>query len=146
MQNVYEKLGWKYDITTGNTKAEATKFSVENNHSLKVSKIRFLEAGDDCEKILTKNLNDALRNKSEMLELLISLNNPSCSWAYEVAKKKGFVFSGILPGGENDYLVMQMIVGEENSYEHLVAVGDFEEVKKDIMAINKIRKEEIDEL
>ena len=137
VEKVYNKLGCRYDIETEDSVAEFTQFSMENNHPLKITKIRILEAGTDCEKILAKAVNDALRKKSEMLELFISLSNPSCSYAYESAKKKGFVLSGILPGGEADYLLMQMIVGEKIKYDHLIAVGDFEELTKDIIAINK---------
>ena len=145
IDNIYKKIGWKYEINPETSVAEFTQFGVENNHSLKISKIRILKAGSDCEMILTRSINDALRQKNEMLELLISLSDPSCSHAYEVAKKKGFVLSGVLPGGEVDYLLMQMIVGEEISYDHLISVGDYEELLKEIIKVNGKGKEEADE-
>jgi len=145
VNNIYNKLGWKYDIKTENSLTEFTQYIVENNNSLKISKLRLLRAGKDCEMILTKTINDMLYKKNEMLEFLISLSDPSCSYAYEIAKKKGFVFSGILPGGEVDYLLMQMVVGKECSYDHLISIGDFEELKNDIIAINNKEKGEADE-
>lgn len=138
VDKIYGRLGWEYDIKDEPAIAESTQIHIENNNTLKVSKIRLLAAGNDFEKILAGAVKDALRKKIEMLELLISLNDPSCSYGYEIARSKEFVLSGILPGGEcGDYLVMQMLVGEENRYDHLVTVGDYEELTEDIVAINQ---------
>ena len=72
-----------------------------------------------------------------MIEMFISMNDSGCNAAYETAKKHGFVFSGILPGSENaDYILMQQLIGANCQYDKLVTVGEFEELKNDIIMIN----------
>lgn len=142
INKVYDKLGWEYELIAKWKKAEVTQISIETNSSLKVTKILLRSASDDFEKILEDSVKDALRKKTEMIEMLISLNSPSCAYGYEIAKKRNFVLSGILPGGEtDDYLVMQMLIGTDNRYDHLVTVGEFEELVKEIIVLNDCGKE-----
>lgn len=142
INKIYNKIGWKYELLTKSEKAESTKSSVETNSFVKITKIVLRNAADDFEKILENSVKEALRKKTEMIEMMISLNDPSCEYAYRIAKKHNFVFAGILPGGENaDYLMMQMLVGFDNCYDQLVTVGEFEELTKDIMNLNDCGKE-----
>lgn len=72
-----------------------------------------------------------------MIEMLISLNDPSCAHCYETARRCKFVLSGLIPGSENgDYLVMQMLIGADCHYDHLITVGEFEDLKNDIITLN----------
>lgn len=142
VRKIYDSLGWKYELLNSSEKAESTEISVEMNSSAKVTKIVLRSASDNFEKVLEDSIKDALCKKTEMIEMMILLNDPSCEYAYKIAKRNSFVFSGILPGGENgDYLMMQMLVGFDNCYEQLVTVGEFEELTKDIKDINACRKE-----
>ncbi len=142
IDKIYHKLGWEYELICKLEKAESTQISVETNNALKVTKIILRSASDDFEKILKESIKDALRKKSEMIEMMISLNDPSCAYAYEITKQQQFVIAGVLPGGEtDDYLMMQMLVGTDNCYDHLVTVGDFEELTKDIIVLNGQGKE-----
>ena len=89
---------------------------------------------DDLEETLKSAVKNSIRQKSEMIELVIPLNLPSCEHGYTVAKKCGFIFSGIIPGGAKaDYLIMQMLPGDEPNYDKLIMVGEFEELKNDVL-------------
>ena len=138
VEKIYKKLGWKYEFLDGFSAAENTNISIENSSSLKSTKIILLSTAEDIETILRGAVRDAVREKNEMIEMFISMNDPSCSMAYSAAKKQGFVLSGILPGSETaDYLVMQQLIGADCQYGKLVTVGEFEELKNDIIMFNR---------
>ncbi len=138
VDSVFKKLGWQYEILPDATLHEHTKIRVENNGFLKSSKVLIDSAADDLKPILKNAVKDTIRRKYEMIEMLISLNDPSCTYAYETAKECGFVLSGLIPGGERgDYLVMQMLNSVDCRYDQLVTVGDFEELTRDIIALNE---------
>lgn len=137
VDKVYKKLGWDYKLCDDFNLQDNTEINIDHNNSLKSTKIVVEGVSDDIEEILTDIVKDSIHRKHEMIEMLISLNNPSCEYCYNAAKKCNFVLSGIIPGSENsDYLVMQMLIGTDCHYDHLVTVGDFEELKTDIIALN----------
>ena len=138
-QKIYDNLGWKYDFRDDFKLSESTLISIENNEPLKMTKIILREASDDLEEILQETKRDAIRKKNEMIELLISLNSSSCEHGYKTAKKCGFAVSGIIPGGQDgDYIVMQILTGDDMDYTKLVMVGEFDELKTDIQNLNTI--------
>lgn len=135
-KKVYEKLGLRADICSGEGKAAHTKINVDTNKLLQMTKILLHEAGEDTEETLKNAIDEAIRRKSEMVELVILLNSPSCGYAYQAAKNCGFALSGIIPGGENgDYIIMQMLPGDKMDYDKLVMVGEFEDMKNDILKL-----------
>ena len=121
-----------------NTKqiSTTTRVKINDNTALKMKRIILSEAGNDIDAVLADSVDDAVRRKHEMIELFISLRDPSCEAGYETAKHNRFVLSGILPGSENDdYLVMQLLLKNERRYDHLITVGEFEELTNDIQAL-----------
>ena len=87
--------------------------------------------------ILKDAIQNTIKNKNEMMELVISLNSASAEYGYQIAKKCGFALSGVIPGSANgDYLIMQMLAGEEIKYDQLVLAGEFEELKEDILKLS----------
>lgn len=137
VDKIYGKLGWKYKICDDFKLCDNTEISIENNNSLKSTKIILNSASADLEQILEDTVKDAIRRKYEMIEMLISLNDPSCAHCYETARRCKFVLSGLIPGSENgDYLVMQMLIGADCHYDHLITVGEFEDLKNDIITLN----------
>ncbi len=144
VDNVFKKLGWRYEILLDAALHKHTEIRIENNNFLKSSKVLIHSASDDLKPILEDTIKDRIRRKYEMIEMLISLNDPSCTYAYETATECGFVLSGLIPGSERgDYLVMQMLIGTDCYYDQLVTVGDFEELTHDIIALNK-RKDAVE--
>lgn len=137
VDKVFSKLGWAYELRQEHTLRESTKISVEHSSSLKSTKVLIYGAGADLKQILEDTVKDSIRRKNEMIELLILLNDPSCEHSFETAKSCGFVLSGLIPGSESgDYLVMQMLIGTDHRYDHLVTVGDFDDLTRDIIALN----------
>ncbi|MBE7043391.1 MAG: GNAT family N-acetyltransferase [Ruminococcaceae bacterium] len=138
VDRIYKRLGMKYDLCLDGEQEALTEMLFETNTTLKMSKIIVQKAGDGLEEELQQAIQDAIKQKSEMVELAINLNSPGCDYAYEIAKKHHFSLSGLIPGGENgDYLMMQMLPGESMNYDKLVVVGEFEELRNDIIAITK---------
>lgn len=137
VDGIFQKLGWQYEIRHQAALRKHTEMRVENNDMLKTCKVLINGASADMKQILEDTVKDTLRKKYEMIEMLISLNDPSCTFAYETARECKFVLSGLIPGGENgDYLVMQLLIGNDCLYDQLVTVGEFEELTRDIIALN----------
>ena len=133
----------KYELCQSSKKDDHTEMSAETSTALKMSKIIVRKAGDDLEKEFRQAIMDAIKQKSEMIELVINLNSESCAYAYDVAKKCDFSLSGIIPGAQNgDYIVLQMLLGDKMNYDNLVLVGEFEELRSDIVSITGYDKKE----
>lgn len=137
VKKIYDKLGWNYELCEEIACSEETEILAESHKFLKSTKIVLRKAAEDLEETLNNIVKKAIRDKNEMIELLISLDDASCSYSYEIAKKCKFALSGLIPGGENgDYLLMQMLLGADCHYEQLLTVGEFEDLKQDIIALN----------
>lgn len=142
VDKIYSRLGMKYDLYTDGEKDDFTEMSVETNTTLKMSKIIVRNAGDGLENEFRQAIMDSIKQKNDMIELVINLNSSSCPYAYEIAKKCDFLLSGIIPGSENgDYIIMQMLLGDKMKYDNLVLVGEFEELRNDIVSITGYNKE-----
>ncbi len=138
VDGIFQKLDWNYEIRHDAALSKSTQMRIENSGLLKSSKVIIHSASDDLKSILEDAVKDTIRRKYEMIEMLISLNDPSCTYAYEIATACGFVLSGLIPGSEsNDYLVMQLLIGADCRYDQLVTVGEFEELTRDIVALNQ---------
>ena len=137
IDKIYSKLGWKYEILSDSKMSESSEIKVDNVPQLRTCKIVVTECGDDFKFFLQDTVKDSLKRKNEMIELMISLNTPTCSPCFDIAKECGFSFSGVIPGGENcDWIIMQLLIGEDFDCDHLVTVGDFEELKNDVVKLN----------
>lgn len=137
LKKIYDRLTWQYEFCDDRQLSDSTQISIENYEPLKVTKLILREAADDLEEILRETIQNTIKNKNEMMELVICLNSPGAEYGYQVAKKCGFAVSGVIPGSTNgDYLIMQMLVGDELKYDQLVLAGEFEEMKEDILKLS----------
>lgn len=133
---IYDRLGWKYEIRNERKTAAETVFSTDNIPQLKMTKIIVKEVGNDIDLTLKNTIQNCIRIKNEMIELVFALKDPGCEAGYFAAKECGFCLSGIIPGGaDGDYLIMQFFPGDEAHYDNLVMVGDYEELKNDILQL-----------
>jgi len=136
IKKIYDRLGWQYELCDDRQLSDSTQISIENYEQLKLTKMILRETANDLEDILKKTIQDTIKNKNEMLELVICLNSPGAEYGYQSAKKCGFVMSGVIPGSANgDYLIMQMLVGDSFDYDKLVLDGEFEELREDILKL-----------
>lgn len=144
IKKMYDRLGWKYEICDALGAAAETQMNIEDISTLRMKKIIIVEASTDLERILQESIKEAIRKKDEMLELVLSLSSPSCEYAYETAKKCRFELSGLIPGGANgDYIIMQKLLAVDRGYDQLVLIGEFEELKNDIIELTFVDKEEL---
>ena len=143
ISKMYDRLGWEYEICEPTGAALESQIMVEDIGTLAMKKIIIREVSTDVEKVLQETIKDAIRKKSEMIELVISLSSPSCEYAYEMAKQCDFVLSGLIPGGaKGDYLIMQNFLATDRNYEQLVLIGEFEELKNDIIELTNYVRED----
>ena len=139
VKKVYDRLGIGYNMPKIGECTEETEITTEINKPLEMMKIILQRAGSDIEEVLRSSVNEAINSKCEMIELVICLNSPSCEKAYEAAKKCEFMLSGIVPGGENgEYIIMQMLPGTKIDFDNIVTIGEFEELRNDIIQINEV--------
>lgn len=142
VEKIFTNAGYSYELRNDSALGESTVISVETNSNLKATKILLSDAAEDLEQILRDTVKDSIRGKNEMIELMISMNVPSCETAYEISKKCDFKLSGLIPGSETaDYIVMQMLIGSDCRYDQLVTVGEFEDLKNDIISLNEQEKQ-----
>ena len=138
IENIFKKANYSYEIGGRTSKAKETQINVHTSRHLKTTRIILSSADDFFERILRETVKDSIKNKLDMVELMISLNDPSCEYAYEIAKKCDFKLSGILPGSETaDYIIMQLLLSSDYDYDCLIAVGDYEDLKNEIVELNK---------
>ena len=138
IENILTKANYNYQIGAKAAKAKETQINVHTSRHLKMTRIILSAADDFFERVLRETVKDSIKNKLDMIELMISLNTPSCEFAYRIAKKCDFKISGILPGSEiADYIIMQLLLASDYDYDSLIAVGDYEDLKNEIIDLNK---------
>mgnify|MGYP002512756387 CR=1 FL=1 len=87
LENIFKKANYSYEIGGRTSKAKETQINVHTSRHLKTTRIILSSADDFFERILRETVKDSIKNKLDMVELMISLNAPSCEYAYEIAKK-----------------------------------------------------------
>ncbi|MBR4867850.1 MAG: GNAT family N-acetyltransferase [Clostridia bacterium] len=133
---ICSNAGLNAELKDDKQTADHSLVHIEENTALQMKRVVLSQAGEDALQILKDTVTDSIRKKHEMIELFLSLRDPSCEAGYLAAKHAGFVLSGLLPGSENDdYLVMQVLLKSELDYDHLVTVGEFEELTQDIKTL-----------
>ena len=140
---IYDRLGCECTLLEGDGAKSDTRMRIEDSAMLKMKRIILLDSGEDVDTLLSNAVKDSIRKKHEMIELFISQRSPSAAAGYESAKKNRFVLSGLMPAGEDDdFIVMQLMIKDKRRYDHLVTVGEFEELTNDIISLTKDHKEE----
>lgn len=136
-EKIYKELGITCALQEASCPTSITQISIQSNQIQRSTKIVLKSGAEDLPQVLISAVQEAIRRKHEMIELFLSLNDESCPYCYEIAQKQGFFFSGLMPGGENtDYLLLQLLIGNDAQYEQLVTVGSFEDLKQIIVEFN----------
>ncbi len=143
VKKTYDRLGCKAELLEPKKDVGDTRIKIEDNAVLKMKRIILFEAGEDVDKLLGDAVKDSVRKNHEMMELFISQRSPSAAAGYEMAKKSGFILSGLMPAGsDDDFIVMQLTLKVDRHYDHLVTVGEFEELTGDIIRLTEKGEEE----
>ena len=148
VQNIYDRLGFDYTLSSQTAAASSTVISIDSNASLNMKRVILTESGADVEKTLMRAVEDSIRQKHEMVELFISMRSDTCATGYTAAAACRFSLSGLMPGGEkDDYIVMQLLLKSPRRYDQLVTVGAFESLTNEILQlVEEPQKEDIYEL
>jgi serine/threonine-protein kinase RsbW len=118
---LYENFGIKPVI--GNTSAEAgnkqpTIMEMSVNNKLSLALIRFLQYGEDFEQRIHETLYRVKREGIQVVQVRLNLEDPQTSIVAEQLEKKGFIFTGILPGTTGgDLMSMQYFNGIAVDYD-----------------------------
>ena len=138
ISKMYDRLGLSYSLGQTVPAEGPSLVRIEDNTVMHMKRIVVSVAGEDLKPLLGDAVTDAIRRKHEMIELFLPLHTPCCEDAYRIAKEQGFVLSGVMPGSKDvEYLVMQLLLKVDRRYDQLVLVGEFEELKDDIVRLTK---------
>ena len=108
---------------------EDSILSVEYGSLLRAAFLFFEKIGKNFDALLKDYLHDSLKKRCEMVILHINLRDPACSWAFELALKRGFHFMGGVLGARGvDYLIMQNYMGIPIMGEIIRTEPDYAEV------------------
>ncbi len=122
------------EIITGESIAKLNINAISASAKIVVSRI-----GEDFLDTITSFKKSCLKNKVEMIELLLLMEN-GADTAYDILIENGFIFSGIMPGSDAGvYSVMQYLFGNEFSTKNIVAIDDYKEILEDIININNLK-------
>ena len=142
VEKIYERLGCKCTILKGEVADSDTCVKIEDSATTQMKRVILFECGEDAGKILSDAVKDSIRKKQEMIELFISQRSSSAFVGYEAAKENEFVFSGLMPAGEDDdFIVMQLLLKSERRYDHLVTEGDYTALVEDIIKLTEKQEE-----
>lgn len=135
----YERLGIEYEFENGEHDTDLEEMNSEINPLMRSGKIIVWRSGNDFPHTLTRLTREYLRNKLEMIELLISINDPGAPSAYGHARKLGYVFTGFMPcGGRGDYLLLQHFAGMELDTTRLATEGQFTEILEELASLGEL--------
>ena len=143
----YQKMGCDCEFVEPAELSGLTDFTVAAVNEIRMGKIFIENANHDFEKKLKGMMKDFVRNQVEMVEVFVNMNNPSAANIYEMLKRKGFSFSGILPGSEKgEYMVMQHLMKNPVEWDKIVTAGEFTEVINYIRAAREKQMAELAEI
>ena len=129
IRGLYKKMGCDCEFLPAAELSGQTDFRVEMVSEIGMGKIFIENANSDFEKKLKGMLKDFARNKIAMVEVFVNMSNPSAANIYEMLRKQGLFFSGIMPGTEKgEYMIMQHLMGNPVEWDKIVTIGDFTEV------------------
>lgn len=129
IRSLYQKMSCDCEFMEPAELSGRTDFRVEMVSEIGMGKIFIENANSDFEKKLKGMLKDFARNKIAMVEVFINMSNPSAANVYEMLKKQGLFFSGIMPGSaKGEYMIMQTLMGNPVEWDKIVTTGEFTEV------------------
>ncbi len=112
VRDIFGEVGLNYRFAESGEACEAYSEAgtdVDLNHEVvsKLLEVRVRNISPDFrEKIDTLPYFDE-GSETEALMLLMCMNEPMCPECYEYLRSRGFIFSGLVPGGEQDLIVME---------------------------------------
>jgi serine/threonine-protein kinase RsbW len=129
IKSIYKKLGAEYEFPKAFQPEQATLMKYEVNGLMKNGRVIVSLSGNDFAKALAHATGDLRRNNVEMVEMLINMSDPAAPFAYEAAKRYGYFFTGLMPGGgKGDYLVMQNLFWSEVDANSIAVTGEYAEL------------------
>ncbi len=140
LKDIYQMLGVDREWRSGGESAGPAEMQAEINSLMRSGKIVVWRSGNDFGGELSRLTREFLRNKLEMIELLMSLDDPATPAAYAKARELGYFFTGLMPcGGRGDYLMLQHLSGGLPEPGSLATEGEFKEILDAIVSLGEKR-------
>ena len=111
VEDVYNEIGLRYTFEEGSIPNEVapaeTELDLNPETVSKLLEVKVEKIGPDySEKIMGLEY-FAPGSETQALMMLIEMTDPLCPELYDYLRGQGFIFTGLVPGGENDLMVMQ---------------------------------------
>ncbi len=140
LERIYRRLGVGRVFRAGSGGSGPAEMISEINSLMRSGKIVVWRSGSDFGQELSRLTREFLRNKLEMIELLLSLDDPAAPAAYGQARELGYLFTGLLPcGGRGDYLMLQYLSDGVPEPRRIATEGEFAEVLEAIVTLGEKR-------
>ena len=113
VEDVYDEIGLKYTFEEGSGPNEAAITATETELDLnpetvsKLLEVKVEKIGPDYREKIMGLEYFAPGSETQALMMLIEMADPLCPELYDYVRGQGFIFTGLVPGGENDLMVMQ---------------------------------------
>ena len=108
IKDIYGVTGINY-VIGGDDKASHEDTVMYFNHEVlqNLLEVKIKSIGPDYRECISELPISEKDTHIEALMLLLNLNDPLCPACYDYLRSKGFIFTGCVPGGEDDMLVME---------------------------------------
>lgn len=128
LETVYGRLGVARTFGAPTEARGSSELKSEMNPLMRSGKMVVWRVGGDFAEELQRLTEEFRRNKIEMLELLLPLDDAATPVAYDAAVALGYCFTGLIPcGGRGDLLVLQHLMGDTPNVATLTTEGEFTE-------------------
>lgn len=133
---ILKRAGMEGELVESSLPTGESAAKMDINTRVLSAKIIISRVGLEIEDTVKSMLRSCRKNKTEMAELMLSLDDAAAPFAYDILKKHGFFFTGIVPGSENGvYCMMQHLFDSEPDFSVIVTESEYTEVLDDIRKI-----------
>lgn len=110
IENVYDEVGLKYEIPEINSKP-ASETKMFFNHEIKENllEVKISDIGNDYTERIEELPLDMNDKEVEAIMLLMNMGDPMCPECYEYLRNRGFIFTGLIPGGDDELMIMEYL-------------------------------------
>ena len=110
VRDIYDEAGLKYEMKEpGSLPSGDTE--IDFNHEVKENLLetRIFKIGSDFRERIDDFPLDPDDKEVESIMLLMDMKDPACPECYRYLREKGFFFTGTVPGGESEMIIMEYL-------------------------------------
>ena len=110
VRDIYDQVGLKYEMPHMGYKT-ASPTEMDFNHETKENllEVKIENIGSDFRERIEELPLDKDDKEVEAIMLLMDMGDPWCPECYEYLRNRGFIFTGLVPGGDHELLIMEYL-------------------------------------